>query len=71
MQVINKAIRVVSMNEGDVRDRTTKEIFTQFNKQLFDIVQQDGYSTFIDNLGTKRDRLAQENREKQDKHQRK
>ena len=39
MQVVNTAIKVVQTNDSDSRDRTNKEIFTQFCRQLFALSQ--------------------------------
>lgn len=50
MQVINAAIKVTTSNEDDSRDRTVREIFTQFNEQLFGVVHQDQYRDLMSML---------------------
>ena len=51
MQVLNTAIRMTHSNEEDSRDRTVREIFTQFNEQLFWTTQQQDYHSIINLLG--------------------
>jgi dipeptide/tripeptide permease len=51
MRVLNAAIRVTHSNEDDSRDRTVREIFTQFNEQLFWTTQQQDYHSIINLLG--------------------
>jgi dipeptide/tripeptide permease len=50
MQVLNTAIRMTHSNEEDSRDRTVREIFTQFNEQLFWTTQQQEYHSIINLL---------------------
>jgi hypothetical protein len=51
MQVLNAAIRVTHSNEDDSRERSMKEVFTQFNEQLFWTTQQQDYHSIINLLG--------------------
>lgn len=51
MQVVNAAIRVTHSNEDDSRERSMKEVFTQFNEQLFWTTQQQDYHSIINLLG--------------------
>ena len=51
MRVLNTAIRVTHSNEEDSRDRTVREVFTQFNEQLFWTTQQQDYHSIINLLG--------------------
>ena len=50
MNVINTAIRVTQGNQDDHQERTVKEIFTQFNEQLFWLVQQQQFEPLINSL---------------------
>jgi hypothetical protein len=47
MQVVNKVIEVTQSNENDKLERTTKEIFTEFNEKLFWITQEPTYQNLI------------------------
>jgi dipeptide/tripeptide permease len=51
MQVLNAAIRVTHSNEDDSRERSMREVFTQFNEQLFWMTQQQDYHSIINLLG--------------------
>ncbi len=51
MQVLNAVIRVTHSNENDSRERSMKEVFTQFNEQLFWTTQQQDYHSIINLLG--------------------
>ena len=50
MKVINTAIKATQCNEEDGRERTVKEIFTQFNEQLFWASQDENYQEIIKNI---------------------
>jgi len=39
MKVVNCAIKVVQAGDGDSRDRVNKEIFNEFNRELFALSQ--------------------------------
>jgi len=39
MEVVNTAIRVVQACDGDSQERTNKEIFAEFNRELFALSQ--------------------------------
>lgn len=50
MRVINAAIEVTQENEGDSRERTVKEVFIDFNEQLFWLSQQKNYQLAINGI---------------------
>jgi hypothetical protein len=43
MTVLNRAISATQENKDDARERTVFEKFTEFNEQLFWLVQQKDY----------------------------
>jgi hypothetical protein len=64
MQVLNAVIRVTHSNENDSRERSMKEIFTQFNEQLFWTTQQQDYHSIINLLGEEAPNISNKDKDK-------
>lgn len=48
MDVIDAAINAVQTSDNDSRDRTNKQIFTQFNKELFALSQSQEFKELVE-----------------------